>query len=406
MLFKANMSKWRNMMATKKPAKDTPPVDPKKPVNGKEPVTWEDLIVNFSFDKIGRMSEIQMMVAAGVVAAFVLFCYFYMFTTPTVVSENMDMNAVLEKTVAETAEEKFKRENKNVNLPDGSNVPANIVEENTRLEKQVPFGDVSMEYMVRLPNNWASSNFARYGLPGEEDYTILTNIARYFGPAIEDSRPFFWLEVQKLRRFITAEAFTRAYMLKRGIAPQALIPRSETEAEALYVDVRDFRSYAMRTIFRIEGKYMVMASVGVPIEAYKDYKDMMGLILRSFDLINPPEGQIEQIKEHKLLNVLRFKYYESWLPKNEFAQTAIRPSVELHNPQDVNNPKGDLLAGIILVNSWRISNNFDAKLPMQEIADRLQGLSMVIQDAETQPTQDLSIRDSLPALLRQCTRHW
>jgi hypothetical protein len=49
---------------------------------------------------------------------------------------------------------------------------------------------------------------------------------------------------------------------------------------------------------------MLMSSVGVPIESYSDYKDMMGLILNSFDLVNPPEGQIEEILDYKLLNVL------------------------------------------------------------------------------------------------------
>lgn len=385
-------------MATKKPSKDKKPAQPKKLVNGKEPVTWEELIMNFSIDKLGRMNTMQMAVSLAVTLVAVLAIYSYLFAVPATTEEYVGLNAVLEKPQVETAEEKFKRENKNVSLPDGSKVPPDIVDENTHVETQIPFGDKTMEYVVRMPNSWATSNFALYGLPGEEDYTILTNIARYFGPAIEDARPFFWLEVQKLKRYITAEAFTRAFMLNRGIAPQALVVKSENEAEALYVDVRDLRSYAMRTTFKIEGHYMLMSSVGVPIESYSDYKDMMGLILNSFDLVNPPEGQIEEILDYKLLNVLRFRYYASWLPKNEFAQTAIRPSVELHNPQEVNNPNGDLLQGIILVNAWRLSAAFDEKAPMQEIKDRLQGLSMVLQDDEVQPTQDLPIRDSFVSI--------
>ncbi len=391
-------------MAAKKPVKDKKPAAPKKSANGKEPVTWEDLIMNFDMDKLSRMSELQIAISFVALIALVFVIYTFGFEQPAASgSSDLSLNAVLEKPTAETAEEKFRRENRNASLPDGSQVPPHVIEENTHLERQIPFGDTTMEYSVRMPNSWMMSNFARYGLPGEEDYTILTNIARFFGPAIEDARPFFWLEIQKLKRYITAEAFSRAYMLKRGIAPEALIIKSETEAEALYVDVRDLRSYAMRTVFRIEGKFMVMASVGAPIESYMDYKDMMGLILKSFDLVNPPQGQIEQIKEYKLLNVLRFKYYESWLPKNEFAQTAVRPSVELHNPQEVNNPKGDLLQGMVLINSWRVSNNFDTKLPMQEIVDRLQGLSMVIQEDEAEATEDLPIRDSFTSITQ--TKH-
>lgn len=383
-------------MATKKPVKDKKPDVPKKTAGGKEPVTWEDLIMNFNMDKVSRMSPTQMGIAAVVIMITGYFGYAYLLEVPVPVGQQMDagMNAVLEKPAGETEEEKFKRENKNASLPDGSQVPVEIVENSTHIEQQVPFGDTKMEYRIRLPNDWIMSNFARYGLPGDETYRILTNIARYFGPAIEDTRPFFWLEVQTLSRYITAEAFTRSLMLNKGIAPEALVVNSETSAQALYVDVRDYRSYAMRTLYQIVGNFMVMASVGVPIESYKDYKDMMGLILNSFELVNPVEGQIEEIKDYKLLNVLRFKYYASWLPKNEYAQTAIKPSIELHNPQEINNPTGELLQGIILVNSWRVSASFDPAAPMHEIRDRLQVFGMVIQDDESLPTEKLPLRDS------------
>lgn len=379
-------------MADKKSDKVKKPVsDPKDPKKG---VGWEDLIMNFSMDKVKQMSEQQMTFAAVIIMAAILIVYNFVFTGPVIdpnAMPDIGINATLEKPVTETAEQKFKRENKNASLPDGSKVPKNVFDENTHIETQVPFGDTLMEYTVRLPNNWVTSNFARYGLPGEETYRILTNIARFFGPAIEDARPFFWLEVQKLKRFITAEAYTRAYMLERGIAPSALIVHSEQEAEALYVDVRDFRSYAMRSRFRMEGNYIVISSVGVPIQSYTDYKDMMGLILNSFSLVRPIQAQIEQKIDYKLLNVLRFQHYASWLPKNEYAQTALHPSVELHNPQEVNNPKGILLQGIILINPWRLSTAFDPKAPMQEITDRLQELSMVIQPDLTQPTQKLPV---------------
>src|SRR5690606_39819677 len=65
-------------------------------------------------------------------------------------------------------------------LPDGSGVPTQIVAENTQITQQVPFGDKELEFQVRLPSSWVMSEFARYGLPEEEDYSILTNIARYF----------------------------------------------------------------------------------------------------------------------------------------------------------------------------------------------------------------------------------
>src|SRR5690606_41090710 len=92
-------------------------------------------------------------------------------------------------------------------LPDGSGVPTQIVAENTQITQQVLFGDKELEFQVRLPSSWVMSEFARYGLPEEEDYSILTNIARYFGPAIEDMRPYLWIEVERLKRQIKAETW-------------------------------------------------------------------------------------------------------------------------------------------------------------------------------------------------------
>lgn len=356
--------------------------DQKKPAAPKNPKPAKPAF------KIPKLTETQWAMAAGAVF-FVIYGLYTVIASAPATTMDMGLNTPVEAPVAETDEQKFKRENKN-KLPDGSALSKQEIDEKTQLTQQVPFGDTEMEFRVRLPKTWVMSQFARYGLPGEEKYAVLTNIARYFGPAIEDARPFMWVEVERQKRYMTAEAWARAYMIKRGISPQAIQVNSTSDVQVLYVDVRDFRTYAVRTLFRVVGDTMVLVSFGAPIQAYKDYKDMMAVAINSFYVINPNKRQIEEIKNYRLLNVLKFRYYASWLPRNEFSDSTLRPSIELHNPQLVNNEKNELLQGLILVNVWRKSEQFSDEKNLSVIKDRLQELSMTLKEPLS-PSKELPL---------------
>ena len=345
--------------------------DTKKPAALKKPKSTKPAF------QIPKLSETQWAMAAG--AVFMVIYGLYTVVSVPSAPQEMGLKAAIEAPTEETDEQKFKRENKN-KLPDGSAISKAEIEEKTQITQQVPFGDKELEFRVRLPRNWVMSEFARYGLPGEAKYSVLTNIARYFGPAIEDIRPFLWIEVERQKRYMTAEAWARAYMIKRGISPQAIQVQSNEDVQVLYVDVRDFRTYAVRTRFHIVGDTMVLISFGAPVEDYKEFKDYMAVALNSFNILNPNTRQIEEVKDYKLLNVLKFKYYNSWLPRNEYSESTLRPAVELHNPQLINNEKNDLLQGLILVNVWRKSEMFTPEKNMRNITDRLQELSMTLKE--------------------------
>ena len=346
--------------------------------------------------KAAKLTETQWAMIAGVIflLGYVLF-EFVLATPPGVVTDGM--NAQVQQRTQETEEERFKRENANAHLPDGKNLPKDLVASKTQLTQQTPFGDSELDFVVRLPKDWVMSEFARYGLQGQDNYKVLTNVARYFGPAIEDARPFLYVDVERIKRYMTAETWARAYMIKHGISPQAVQVISPTEVQALYVDVRDFQSYAVRGLFRIVSDTIVMASMGVPISSYKDKKDVMGLVLNSFRLTNPINREIEKKNEYNLLNILRLKYFSSWMPKNEFTESMLRPSVELHNPQEANNTGGKLLQGIILINIWRNSSQFNDENNMKEIKDRLQVMSMTLGKA-LDKAKALPVRDNFTAI--------
>ena len=156
------------MKKEKAPPKQKPEKK-EKDKNSGNGVTWEDLIMNFSFEKLTRLSEKQFIVLFMVVAG--IFIASYMYLQPKSVAVYDDgLGLAAETLKKETAEEKFKRENKNIKLPDGSALTPDFIAKQTKLEKNIPFGDKQMEYIVRLPVNWRQSNFAKYGLPGEEEW--------------------------------------------------------------------------------------------------------------------------------------------------------------------------------------------------------------------------------------------
>lgn len=346
-----------------------------------------------------NMNETQWGMFAGTIFMLGYVLYEFVLMAPVQPTTTMSAMPIQSGTHGETAEEKFKRENKDVKLPDGSAIPAEVIEEKTQLTQQVPFGDKELEFRIRLSKNWFMSEFARYGLPGEENYAVLTNIARYFGPTIVDTRPYVWVETERMKRFMSAEAWTRAYMIKRGISPQVLQVVSSTEVQALYVDVRDLQSYAVRALFRVEGDMMIMVTFGVPVDYYNDYKDIMALSLNSFKLLRPINRVIEDIKDYRLLNVMNFKHYTSWLPKNEWAESTLRPFVELHSPQERWNEAGDKLQGLILVNVWRNSEQFTHESNILEIKNRLLRMNMTLRDPE-KPAEKLPLHANFKSIER------
>jgi hypothetical protein len=370
---------------TKKPApKAKAPAKPKKPL--------------FDLASLPKLSETQWAMVAGAILCVLYLGYAYI-TTPTETQSGITAPIQVPDKNGETDEEKFKREARRSKMPDGSAISAKDIDEQTQLTQQVPFGDKELEFQLRLPKNWIMSEFARYGLPGEENYTILTNIARYFGPAIEDQRPFLWVEAERQKRYMTAETWARAYMIKRGISPEGIQIKSPTEVQVLYVDMRDYQSYAVRSLFHIEGDTMVVVSFGVPLQSYKQYKDMMPVTLNSFHILNPINRQIEEIKDYALLNVVKFQYYASWLTKNEYSESTLRPSVELHNPQLFNNQNNDVLQGLILVSAWRKSSQYSPTQSMSAITDRLQELSMILKEPMA-PPKALPLRDDYTSIVQ------
>ena len=391
------------LLKSKKPAaKAGEPAAPKNPAPKSAPQTS----VNTK-----NKNTTQDKVVLGVLMAIGLLIYLF-------VNSGMDDMATGEESVIplaqltgrigsapkdETLEQQFRRENRNIPLSTGSTIPAEVVNERTRLFRQVPFGDEELAYEMRLPTNWGQSQFTQYGTPGQEKYAVLTNIDRFFGPVLEDVRPFVWVEVERLNRATMAQYYMDLYLIKRGISPEAVRVDGPDRAEALYVNVRDEAAYAMRSLFVMNGDRMMVLTFAVPLQVYQTYKDLMGLTLASFKPLQKIERQPEPLAGYKLLNVLTFDYVKRWETRNENRTTSLNPSVELVLPTELNTDKYALkygdnqIEGLILIQAWRNTPDFNRSTLEQAVIKRLGMGGLKLRDV-LQPEKNLPARPGMPKI--------
>ncbi len=279
-----------------------------------------------------------------------------------------------------TSQARFNQENKNVELPDGSQLTSDYIAEKLTKFQEVPFGDKELEYQISLPDTWIRSNFAQFGLPNQDKYVLLTNIARYFGPSLGDLRPFVWFEALHLEREITARDYMYGYFTERGLTPQTVETASELDAQALFTEVQKNQgSYAIHARFMISGDRLVILKFGVPIQYYKEFKDIMGYAISSFELKQIIRRKIEERETFKLLNVLSFDHLESWTPAQVDRGSTLKTGMELQNFH----PQGGL-NGIIYIKAYRKMKNLDEAALWPEIEQFLleRGFALLDQKEE------------------------
>jgi hypothetical protein len=255
-----------------------------------------------------------------------------------------------EETAQATAQQSF--EAKKLVLPKGEALPENFATERMKEVKENPFDDVELAYSFLVPKEWQQSNFARYGVPGQANYTILTNIARYFGPAIGTIPPIAWIEAHKLTRETTAEAYMTGYFFDRGITPEGVQIHNERHAEALFTAVEDRISYATRGTWIINGDTVVLLRIMVPSYAYSAMAQVMGVMANSFKLHYKILREIEPKTEGRLLNIASFKYLASWQLAQTEKSNPLQASIEIRNPS-----QGRGLDGLIFLRASKRNTN-------------------------------------------------
>ncbi len=293
------------------------------------------------------------------------------------------------------------REERKINLPDGSELGAEFVREQIKLISETPFEDKDLSFALRIPKTWNSSPLDRFVIPGmENDYSILTPVAKYSGPPIMSLQPFVEVKTVRLTKDIDLYPYAQIYFKEQAIAPETIQMRDDGSVDALYVQVfQGTQSYAIRARFFKQGDMAVSVHVALPLEAYGKYKHLLGLIINSFQFENPFVKDVEQKSSFRLLNILKFNHYESWVASNINRTSTADASLKLIH-QD---KRGGVVNGAIYIRSIRKDRftgiDLDAALKMEikRIEDKGYRLSGSLGD---KPLPD-TLAESYPESVRK-----
>lgn len=216
-------------------------------------------------------------------------------------------------------------------MPTYDDIPDDKFEAMTYLHEDVPFGDSSLAYKIRLPNDWSSPSnigLSNYNLSS----SLMGDIALFYsGARIDAPRSKFEIKALKLDFEITAEQWLLKHVLSNGYTLEGLQYFNEDRVGALYIYVVEGETYVVRSIAQINGKRMIVAQYVVPARYWKREAPMIAESLATYELLNPQKVLIENMEEYLFLDITRFEYPESWTFKAPPARNVDRMEVMLNN---------------------------------------------------------------------------
>ncbi|MEM9469306.1 MAG: hypothetical protein AAF988_04015 [Pseudomonadota bacterium] len=186
-------------------------------------------------------------------------------------------------------------------------------EEKTQKIDQVPFGDESLAFSLRVPEGWVSNIKAPLStLDRKPDSSLLGIVVRYVSPPKNLVRSIFSVESLELTYNVKTEDWFTSYILSQGYSLEAVTIHGPDKIEAIYVDILDNESYAVRLMATSNGTRMILARYAVPLDRFNDEKIMQAQVLNSFALKNPNRRNSEEFKTYSFLNQSFFDYPASW----------------------------------------------------------------------------------------------
>ena len=227
-------------------------------------------------------------------------------------------------------------------LPTLQLLPLPDFEAATKSYHEVPMGDKSLAYKVRIPSDWESvgdMSLSSYSLNSK----ILGEVSKFFSPPrLEAARSFFSMQAMRLEYQLTAEQWLLQYLLTSGYNIQGLESNGENSVEALYVLIEHDVSYIVRAKAQTNGKRIILAQYYLPVELWDAEKVMQAQVVASFDLENPEDEFVENMLEYHFLDIAEVKYPETWQLRAPPLRSIDVMSVELLNAAGEEGAKGKL----------------------------------------------------------------
>jgi hypothetical protein len=196
-------------------------------------------------------------------------------------------------------------------LPKIELLPAAEFEKKTKKIEKISETDPLISYEIRIPQDWTmlpDSKAAEPISPGE----ILGKIGSFVGPTGMDVPSFIQVHAISLDYQTTIEHWFLQHLIKGGYNVRGLKIYDDTCAEALFVDLKDAISYAVRSVACINGKRVIFIEYYLPLDNWEAEKTMQAQVLNSFRLKKMVRQYVEEFSETKLLDIVTIKFPKSW----------------------------------------------------------------------------------------------
>jgi len=261
----------------------------------------------------------------------------------------------------------------NKEMPQYKEIPQDEFIASTYQQNDIPFGDKSLAYNIRLPNGWKEPDdrsISNYNLSTH----LLGEIAEFYSPPrLESVRSRFQIKALRLEFELTAEQWLLQHILGNGYTLEGLQYYNENKVGSLYIFLKDGETFVTRSIAQINGKRMVLAQYVVPASEWNAEASIIAQSLDTFELLNPDDSQIETMHEHMFLDIAKFSYPASWRLDTQPIRSVDRISATISN---LNKSQTSILDGQIHVNlvSAYVAEDLELELNNVKLDYRNRGL--------------------------------
>ena len=261
----------------------------------------------------------------------------------------------------------------NKEMPQYKEIPQDEFIASTYQQNDIPFGDKSLAYNIRLPNGWKEPDdrsISNYNLSTH----LLGEIAEFYSPPrLESVRSRFQIKALRLEFELTAEQWLLQHILGNGYTLEGLQYYNENKVGSLYIFLKDGETFVTRSIAQINGKRMVLAQYVVPASEWNAEASIIAQSLDTFELLNPDDSQIETMHEHMFLDIAKFSYPASWRLDTQPIRSVDRISATISN---LNKSQTSILDGQIHVNlvSAYVAEDLEQELNNVKLDYRNRGL--------------------------------
>ncbi len=198
---------------------------------------------------------------------------------------------------------------------------------------EVPYGDTSLSYRLRLPKTWTKvTQYAEHGITVQQ--RLMSHITTFVAPPFASVVPSMTIQAMELQHEVEARHWLRNYLLVNGFTVGGDIHSEDMRnASANFVYVRDEAAYAgyARAIFH--GNMVTLVRFDVPQRFLGFYEFLQKRSVDSLAMVFPKSGTIEEWRRDNLLgDVLEMQYPVSWPRKRaRYNEDGLKTSFELHN---------------------------------------------------------------------------